>query len=214
MPYVTITRGSYTVRKHASTTATPVVVGGGPGIPVALDKGQLWPPTIRRPVHGAGPDLPDPGDYINGDQYFRTSDNNLFVLVDGEWVQPGIPELPLMLAVEGTLAVESGVIAVYAPYSGVLTRAHAAVWTPPVGADIVLDVNRNGTSIFTDADDRLVIPDGLYTTDYVVLAGNPDITTEVTAGDYFSVDVDQIGSGTEGANLTVQLLFAFTSVPS
>jgi hypothetical protein len=71
----------------------------------------------------------------------------------------------------------------------------------PVGSDIVVDVNLNGASIFSDVSLQPNISPG----------GNdsgvrfPTIT-EASEGDYFTVDVDDVGSTFPGADLTVQVL--------
>ena len=89
------------------------------------------------------------------------------------------------------------------PFSGTITRADIYVGTAPVSQSIIINIRKNGTDIWTEppsADQRLAM----------TTAGTPVNTTtfnvtSVTAGDYFNLDVDQIGSGTAGSNLTVEL---------
>lgn len=71
----------------------------------------------------------------------------------------------------------------------------------PTGADIVVDVNRNGTTVFTNQADRPRILAGQRTGTSV-----PSITNLVD-GDYLTVDVDQAGSIQPGTGLTVQVFY-------
>lgn len=77
-------------------------------------------------------------------------------------------------------------------------RAYAN--TAPVGSAMILDVNKNGTTLFTDQDDRPTIAAG----ENESTTTNPAVTT-LAAGDRLSFDVDQIGSGTAGAGLTISI---------
>jgi hypothetical protein len=62
-----------------------------------------------------------------------------------------------------------------------------------------VDVNKNGTTIFTTQANRPTIAIGANTA-----LGTPDITA-LAQNDYLTFDVDQIGSTVAGANLTVQV---------
>jgi hypothetical protein len=76
----------------------------------------------------------------------------------------------------------------------------AAVNTAPTGTSLILDVNKNGTSIFaTTPSNRPTIAAAANAT---TVEPVPD-TVNLAAGDYLTVDVDQIGSGTAGSDLTV-----------
>jgi hypothetical protein len=84
------------------------------------------------------------------------------------------------------------------PMSGVITDIRAYVDTAPTGAALIVDVNKNGTTVFTTQGNRPTI----------AISGNASTTTApdvvaVAAGDRISVDVDQIGSGVAGSDLHV-----------
>jgi hypothetical protein len=81
-----------------------------------------------------------------------------------------------------------------------------ACGTAPVGADIILDVNKNGVSLFTTQANRPTIPAGSLNGTTTL----PDIKT-FTAGDKITIDVDQIGSTFAGANLDLVLRLRRTS---
>jgi hypothetical protein len=71
--------------------------------------------------------------------------------------------------------------------------------TSPTGADLIIDINKNGTTIFTTQANRPRVTAGGVTG-----TGTPDVTT-LANGDYLTVDVDQVGSTVPGANVTVQI---------
>jgi hypothetical protein len=84
------------------------------------------------------------------------------------------------------------------PFAATIVYARAQIVTAPVGATMIIDINVGGTTIFTST--KLVIADGETSGSQNGLA-----TTALAAGDIVTMDVDQIGSTTAGANLTVQL---------
>jgi hypothetical protein len=103
---------------------------------------------------------------------------------------------------EGTLAVVVGTRKVYNDTGRTLTLlpVRASVVTAPVGASILVDVHKNGTTIFTTQSGRPEIA-AAGTTDK---SATPDVTSWAD-GDYLTVDIDQIGSTTAGADLTVEI---------
>jgi hypothetical protein len=77
---------------------------------------------------------------------------------------------------------------------GEIQWVRAMVSEPPVNSDVVLDVNLNGTTIFTTQANRPTIPGDANDSGECV----PDVTTTVD-GDYLTLDIDQIGGGVGGA---------------
>lgn len=70
--------------------------------------------------------------------------------------------------------------------------------TGPAGSALIIDINDDGTTIF---DTRAEIDDGSTEQD-----GNHDfVGTEILKGSDITLDVDQIGSGTAGSDLTACL---------
>jgi hypothetical protein len=72
----------------------------------------------------------------------------------------------------------------------------ATATTAPAGSTMIIDVNVDGTTIMTGT--KVVIADGSNTVTQTTFS-----TTTVADGHYVTVNVDQIGSGTAGSNLTV-----------
>ena len=90
------------------------------------------------------------------------------------------------------------------PFPATVLGVTAAVNTAPVGSAIVVDVNRNGTSLFAVQANRPQIAAGANAT---VGSAAPAVVSLAT-GDYLTVDVDQVGSGVAGADLTVLVRIA------
>lgn len=83
----------------------------------------------------------------------------------------------------------------------VITRAFAYANTAPTGADLIVDINKNGTSIWaTTQANRLKITAGNQ-------SGNQTSfdTTTLTTDDILTLDVDQVGSSVTGSDLVVVL---------
>ena len=98
----------------------------------------------------------------------------------------------------GVLTVAGGVQRFRMPYDGTITAASAVVNTAPTGAAVIVDVNLNGTTIYTTQANRPTIAIGGNDSGETV----PDVTAFVE-GNYLTPDVDQIGSGTAGSDLVV-----------
>jgi hypothetical protein len=103
------------------------------------------------------------------------------------------------LHVSGTLS--TGVMSVEwpAPFDFTLRDATGRVAIGPVGADLIVDVRVNGTSIFASQSEMVVVATGQQqdtsaTKDHAVVSG-----------DVLTLDVQQVGSTTPGSDLTVVL---------
>lgn len=101
----------------------------------------------------------------------------------------------------GVLTTGTGVFRWYCKGAYTIVEARATVTTQPTGASILVDVNKNGTTIFSTQSNRPTIAVSTNTD----LSGTPDTTT-LADGDYITVDIDQIGSTIPGSNLTVQVI--------
>lgn len=110
---------------------------------------------------------------------------------------------PWLMSLPGTQEVGPGAATVYNDTGAGLTirSVRASVGTAPTGADLVVDINRNGSTIFASSGDQPTITDGATTSGKVTSMA----TTTVNDGDRITIDVDQIGSSTAGSDLVVQL---------
>ena len=108
----------------------------------------------------------------------------------------------LSFAVTGTLTTGTDKApTLLAPCTLTITKVKLVVKTVPTGAAIIVDVNKNGTTIFTTQANRPQIAIGESTGD----SGTPDVTA-LAEGDKLTVDIDQIGSTIAGADLTVEVV--------
>lgn len=104
-----------------------------------------------------------------------------------------------VFGIDGALTTQTGAGRFRFPFDAIILGTTAAVGTAPTGAAIILDVNKNGTTIYTGGTNRPTIAiSGFATTTEPA----PAVTT-ILAGDYLTVDIDQIGSTVAGSDLTV-----------
>ena len=98
------------------------------------------------------------------------------------------------------LFVQTGDIKIHSPWNGAIDYVLVTVAGSPTGDDILVDINKNGTTIFTTQGNRPTILDGA-TDD---LSSTPDITS-LAFNDVLTCDIDQVGSTYGGDNLVVQV---------
>lgn len=89
--------------------------------------------------------------------------------------------------------------------SGTLIEARAVIKTAPTGQPILLDINVDGVSIWNSGANRLTIAAS-------ATAGNQSTIDNPTVakGSVLTLDIDQVGSGVAGADLTVILIYQVT----
>ena len=100
------------------------------------------------------------------------------------------------------LVVGTGIVQFVAMRACTITgvRATVAVGKAPTGANIIFDVSKNGTTIFTTQGNR----PSIVATNTVGALATPDITS-LAAGDVLTVDVDQVGSTLAGSLATLTI---------
>lgn len=103
-------------------------------------------------------------------------------------------------SVSGAVSVGTGSMRFYSPCDMTISEVMASCATAPTGQDLIIDVNKNGTTIFTNQDNRATITNGCNTG----TSGLPNVTALVK-DDYLTMDRDQIGSGVAGIDLTVHV---------
>ena len=104
----------------------------------------------------------------------------------------------LVYSASGTLTVRTGVSKIPMQGSGTIVAVKAYVNTAPTGASLIVDVNKNGTTIFGTQSNRPTVAAGAN----AATVGANSVTTYVD-GDLLSVDIDQIGSTIAGSDLVV-----------
>jgi hypothetical protein len=103
----------------------------------------------------------------------------------------------------GTLTTGTGTFKFVFPYAATIVSVTLTAGTAPTGAAILVDVNKNGTTIFTTQGNR---PTLAISSAVGSASAAPDVTA-MAAGDYLTVDIDQVGSSVAGADLLVQVRF-------
>jgi hypothetical protein len=86
-----------------------------------------------------------------------------------------------------------------APFAGDLDAVIASVGTAPTGSPLIVDILKNGVTVFTTAANRPTIAAGATVSP---LSARPDVTSFV-AGDVLTVSVAQVGSTVAGSDLEV-----------
>jgi hypothetical protein len=117
--------------------------------------------------------------------------------------QASIGRQSVALTNPGTLATGTGAVRFYFAEARLITNIVANVGTAPTGASVIVDVNKNGTTLFTTQANRPTIAASAFAD----TASVPDVVT-VAAGDYITVDIDQVGSTVAGADLVVTVYFS------
>lgn len=135
--------------------------------------------------------------------YAKTGDQ-IFTLSSAGVERPLEAGLLFAFSYTGTVAVTTGAFRIYNDTGSTLTikAVRATVTTAPTGASIIVDINVDGTTIFSTQGNRPTIAISGFTSGKVTNMN----TTSIADGSYFTVDLDQIGSTILGANLTVQIL--------
>ena len=100
--------------------------------------------------------------------------------------------------IDGDLTVDTDLMSIIVPMALTITEIRCAVSTAPTGANLIIDINKNGTTLYTTQGNRPTIAaSGTSAT-----ATDSDVTALVV-GDILSLDIDQIGSTVAGSNLSV-----------
>lgn len=101
--------------------------------------------------------------------------------------------------VEGAVTVAGGTKRNRFDRPAVLGTTLLDIDTAPTGQSLIVDVNKNGTTIYTTQASR---PTVAASDNDGASSDLPDVKY-VDVGDYLTADVDQIGSGTAGSDLVV-----------
>lgn len=89
-----------------------------------------------------------------------------------------------------------------APHAMTLTGVRASVTTAPVGSTIIVDINKNGTTMLST---KLTIDASEKTSTTAATAAVISVSS-IADDDEITIDIDQVGSSTAGAGLKVTLI--------
>lgn len=104
----------------------------------------------------------------------------------------------------GAVSVETGTHRIYnkSGKTRTLVNIVISVDTAPTDADLEVDVNIDGTTIFTTQTARPIIA----ASGFVDTSGTPAVTAWLE-GEYIQIDVDQVGSTEPGQDLVVTIRY-------
>lgn len=107
------------------------------------------------------------------------------------------------LAWAGAVAVAAGTMRVYNDDGAARTieKVRVSAATAPTGADLIVDVHKGGTTIFTTQANRPKVVAGANTGTAV-----PDVTAWAD-GEYLTLDFDQVGSTVPGSDVVVSVTY-------
>lgn len=112
-------------------------------------------------------------------------------------------EMPVVMTFTrpGTLTTGLGRVGFAAPFA--MTIKHTRMWVidAPTGAPLIIDVNADGTTLYSTAGNKPRILAGAFQESATPA---PD-DTSVAAGQLITVDIDQVGSTIAGADLSVSV---------
>jgi hypothetical protein len=110
-----------------------------------------------------------------------------------------------MFGQPGNLAPGVGVSRMLFPAAATIVGIVLACDTAPGTQSVIVDVNKNGTTIFTTQANRPKILAAAHATAAIA---TPDVTA-YSLGDYLTIDLDQVGVTPAGADLTIGVLYHF-----
>lgn len=130
--------------------------------------------------------------------WFDSDAADLLYVYDGSSWTGAIREIA-RFSIQGSLATGTDLVpALIFPRDCKVTKVSARVGTAPTGANLNVDINKNATtSIFSTT---FAIASGANTTSTTTFDTS---VYELSADDYLTFDIDQVGSATAGADLSV-----------
>jgi hypothetical protein len=120
--------------------------------------------------------------------------------VDGSLLTKLNKYIYFVIPEEALVAEADKIGRIYVNFAGTIKEVHASVKTAPTGASIIVDINKNGSTIWATQSNRVTIA----ATEYVATQSTFD-TTALVNGDYLTIDLDQVGSTIAGAKIAVRV---------
>jgi len=136
---------------------------------------------------------------------YGATDHRPYVMNDGGQVSRLDNTMTMLFSDQGVLAVGAGVMALPILFPGEIEAVGIRVTTAPTGATLIVDVNKNGTTIYgTQANRPTIAISGTSAN-----GGAMSVVT-LASGDYLTVDIDQVGSTVAGSNLVAAVMIRRT----
>lgn len=147
-----------------------------------------------------GNDAEKPAAEIAGRLYWAVDSHTLYKDNGATWIEllggaGGEQHSPAIMFNLGLASVGTKQAQALIPGSLTISKVKIYADTAPTGSSLIVDVNKNGTTIFTTQANRPQIAIGGHADD----SGVPDVIF-LAEGDRISTDVDQVGSTTPGGS--------------
>lgn len=114
----------------------------------------------------------------------------------------------IYMFIDGYLSAQQNVFSFVVPRDSEIESVYMHCRDTGTSSSTIIDVNRNGTTIFTTQSNR---PTLAYDDSDKVASAVPDITA-LSEGDVLSVDIDQAAADAEGLNVVVRISNASQSL--
>lgn len=112
----------------------------------------------------------------------------------------------IIFTISGTVAINQGTLRILnVTGKTVIIRKvvlSVGLLTPPTGASLIVDLNKNGSTIFTDQLNRPLVLSGEVSGQTTII-DSPNWSD----GEWLTMDVDQVGSSLAGSDLTVHVVY-------
>lgn len=110
-----------------------------------------------------------------------------------------------IFTIEGALSVLDNPLRLYNVTGGskTISKVFLSVATAPASQAIIVDIHKDGTTIFTTQSNRPQIAASANTGQATTI----EVPTWADSS-YLTMHIDQVGSGTPGANLTVHIVYS------
>lgn len=147
----------------------------------------------------------------DGDTYINLSNYDLYRKANYVWGSPvgsikgipgtnGISPNEYIYSFSGTLSARTGKLKKYINNAHTITKIVCMLYTAPTGSSIKLDILKNGIS-HAILSSEIEIPIGQ--TDLTITSID---SPSLSAGDYLTLDIKQVGSTVSGTDLSIAII--------
>lgn len=170
--------------------------------PASLFKGHKWHVSYALPVDDLGDD---------GDMCLDIVELNVYQKTTGSWGSAicnikgspgtnGVSPKEIYYNISGSLTVSTGKLKRHISANHAIAEIKILLGTAAAGADIMLDVLRNGIA-YSICSSGITIPKNTTEYSLTVFSNNT-----LTAGDYLTVSINQVGSSNSGSDLSMVII--------
>lgn len=127
------------------------------------------------------------------------------IVLTGNCPESGSSITTIAFSLPGQAFVEPGRLHIpLPPVIGEILGVAITCHVSPVGADLIVDVNKNGTTLFTNQATRPTILPGAFASGWIT----PAVTSFNGTSDTLTADIDQTGTSIAGGDIVVGVRFS------